>query len=1233
MTTYTFTTFNNPQGTGPFQTGGVGINATGQIVGTYSNGGLSGFLDTNGTYSDIVDPLGDGSNDEAFGINDSGQIVGFYSAGGLVHAFLYNGGTYTTIGFPGQSQNQAWGINNAGEIVGEYVTSTKDGWLFNGSTYTLLDVPSAGYTEPHGINNAGQVVGDYKNSSSDPNYHGFLYSGGTNGTYTTIDDPSGTSTEVYGINDSGQIVGKYRDASGAWHGFLYSGGTNGTYTTIDDPLGTQGSFIQGINDAGQIVGYYEDSNSVFHGFVAADETPPTVTSFTAPDPSPTNAGLVHYTVTFSETVTGVNASDFSLTTAGLTGASIASVTPVSGSNGSQYTVTVDTGSGDGSVALNLTGADVRDLAGNGLPGGTFSISSTIPTGSSSYSVAVGDLNGDGKPDIVAAYKDTNALSVLLGNGDGTFQTQTTYATGLSPLSVAIGDLNGDGKPDLVSANRDSNTLSVLLGNGDGTFQTQTTYATGSMPYSVAIADMNGDGTPDLVVGNYQSNTISVLLGNGDGTFNPQTAYPAGTTPFSPASISVADLNGDGKPDIVLTDNSSNTISVLLANGDGTFQPQSTYAAGTNPISLVVGDLDRDGVPDLFVVDQNGNENTVAVLLGNGDGTFKPASIYSTGGVAPYGGSIADVNGDGKPDLIVDNDQSNTIGVLLGNGDGTFQSAITYAAGGSPAGIAVGDLNGDGRPDFASVNSGGGVSILLNTPPTVAGPTYTIDQDTGEQAALALTVTSPNISAATASSVAFTIAGLDSEDTGKVTFTDANNQHVAVSVTGGQTNYTANLSTLADGPITSSLAVNTDPAGNSFTPVAGTTATLSQLDHWVNSQGGNWTTVSSWSRGVPTGTIVADVDAHGTYTVNITTADTAYGLLVNNAGATVSDNSAGTLALVGSGGPSSPNGALNVNAGTFFLNGGNLKAGSITIGSGGTFQTYGNYTGQNALSETITDNGSFSIIKASNATISGNISGTGSVIVQDSTKATFSGAISGSENFTFNNSSQTVFTGAISGSENFALQSSAKVDITTPISGTGSFTLSSSAQLEFGAADSENVTFGPSSSGVLKIDRSLTAPFTGQLSGLSSSNHVDLADLTWVQGHMNASFSGSTSGGVLTITNGSQSVGLNLSGDYTHSSWNLSKDSGTGTLVADPPASSLPWKISDLLGPPATVANFLGHRASLDNTEAHASQGAVALLGDAAGFASGSLTTIPNQLGSNFEQQLLSLGGDHGSDRG
>jgi hypothetical protein len=173
------------------------------------------------------------------------------------------------------------------------------------------------------------------------------------------------------------------------------------------------------------------------GTLQIDTIGPQVASFTASDPLLTNLNAVHYTLTFSEPVTGVNAGDFSLVTTGVSGASIGSVTPVGGSNGAQYTITVNTGTGDGTIALNLSGAGIQDLAGNPLPGGTFQAQTTYATGTDPRSVAIADLNGDGKPDLVVADLGSNTVSVLLGNGDGTFQDRTTYATGNQPLPVAI----------------------------------------------------------------------------------------------------------------------------------------------------------------------------------------------------------------------------------------------------------------------------------------------------------------------------------------------------------------------------------------------------------------------------------------------------------------------------------------------------------------------------------------------------------------------------------------------------------------------------------------------------------------------------------------------------------------------------------------------------------------------------------------------------------------------------
>jgi hypothetical protein len=287
-----------------------------------------------------------------------------------------------------------------------------------------------------------------------------------------------------------------------------------------------------------------------------------------------------------------------------------------------------------------------------------------------------------------------------------------------PYSVAVGDFRGIGKQDLVTANYCCNTTtaSVFLGNGDGTFQAAVNYGAGNSPDFVAVGDFNRDGKLDLVVANECGNdptcqsggTVSVLLGNGDGTFQAAASSGVGTTPLW---VAVGDFNHDGKPDLVTANFGSGNVSVLLGNGDGTFQTAVSYGAGGfDPDSVAVGDFNGDGKLDLAVA--NEASNNVGVLLGNGDGTFRAAVNYSVG-TDPISVAVGDLKGDGKLDLMVVNYTGNNVSVLLGNGDGTFQAAVNYPVGSYPQTAAVGNFNGDGKPDLAVANDiTNNVSVLL-----------------------------------------------------------------------------------------------------------------------------------------------------------------------------------------------------------------------------------------------------------------------------------------------------------------------------------------------------------------------------------------------------------------------------------------------------------------------------------------------------------------------------------------
>ncbi|HEY3412795.1 MAG TPA: VCBS repeat-containing protein [Armatimonadota bacterium] len=377
---------------------------------------------------------------------------------------------------------------------------------------------------------------------------------------------------------------------------------------------------------------------------------------------------------------------------------------------------------------------------------TFSPLANYPTGQNPQYIAVGDLNNDGAPDAVIVNNTSGTVTVLLNKHDGTgsFNPPATYAVGNSPVWAVIGDVNGDGKPDIVVSNMASGTISVLLNNGNGTFQAPSSYSvlpagvSGTpSPAAVALGDVNNNGKLDAVVANTGTGNVSVLMNNGAGVFTATTVYPVGA---GPDSVALAKFTSGPNLDILTANKNGRNVSVLLGNGNGTFQAAINTPAGYVPYSAVPRDLDGDGKMDIVVCDNMAQASGVNTLKGNGDGTFQKAVLYS-GGKSPIALAIGDFNGDGRPDVATANTGTQDISLFLNAGSTSFAAPATLAGGITHLGVAVGDFDGNGSQDLILANTPSGVTVLLNVTAYVQGVTLNPSSiATGSASTMTVTLT-------------------------------------------------------------------------------------------------------------------------------------------------------------------------------------------------------------------------------------------------------------------------------------------------------------------------------------------------------------------------------------------------------------------------------------------------------------------------------------------------------------
>jgi hypothetical protein len=317
----------------------------------------------------------------------------------------------------------------------------------------------------------------------------------------------------------------------------------------------------------------------------------------------------------------------------------------------------------------------------------------LPSGLTPNAVAIGDMNRDGKPDLVLANQGANTVTTLFGNGAGGFLGRQDLNVGIFPSDVALTDFNGDGRLDIVVASAQSRDFVGLPSSNLGGFLLPQITSVGAGPTSLALGDVNLDGRLDYVLACSGSDSVVTVLSTTSGAFGNKVGTAVGSRP---SALALGDLNGDNVLDLAVANAGSNDVSVFIGGGGGNFVSPRRISVGIEPSGVALADVNGDSKLDLLVT--NAGSNSVSVRLGDGTGGFLPAGPDVPTGTTPRGIEVADMNGDGKPDLVITNQGANTVSVLLGDGTGAFTARPDAPTGVAPRGLAIGDLNGDGKPD-------------------------------------------------------------------------------------------------------------------------------------------------------------------------------------------------------------------------------------------------------------------------------------------------------------------------------------------------------------------------------------------------------------------------------------------------------------------------------------------------------------------------------------------------------